>query len=389
MLESKGWMAALFVVACAGCGPKQQPQVGGETHWLAACDLDAHCERGSCICGICSLGCDGDAECEGSTPAACYDRRSPGVGRQCEGEAEAVTNSGICLAVCETDADCQAGTGCIAGACVTVNSDGADAGSAAVGMTVPKLPDVRASEFSSLSPEVDFDTPVAFPLPSFAMPEAARELVGVWSEVDCDPESIYSSCLRIEIAQAAGSGELTGTFVRVPADPADALGPSPRALETDTWYPPGTTVDDYSDLLWHPQSGVDYTILDAEYADGRLSFWVTPLEYWADWCALQSSYPASEVAADEWGRDYFCRPSEQIQSFEDSNSVHPNQAGLTPEALCFWDFSRACDCAVTGCFPAHWNEITLDLVRSADAMEGRVISSDKGTTEVRLRRVER
>lgn len=51
---------ALGLVACSG---KVGGDTGSESHWLKSCTNDGECQRGSCLCGRCTLECTQDSDC--------------------------------------------------------------------------------------------------------------------------------------------------------------------------------------------------------------------------------------------------------------------------------------------------------------------------------------
>jgi hypothetical protein len=110
-------LGAAAWLGMAGC--TVDPDVGGETHWLAECASDGDCGAGFCQCGVCTVGCMGDGECQGGEqPAKCYDLRSPGLAGACEGAD--ISQGGVCLATCTSASDCQSGQTCQAGACLSL-----------------------------------------------------------------------------------------------------------------------------------------------------------------------------------------------------------------------------------------------------------------------------
>ncbi len=52
----------LVAVSLGGCGLAEGDQ-GSESHWLTACEEDADCSVGSCLCGACTVGCDTVFDC--------------------------------------------------------------------------------------------------------------------------------------------------------------------------------------------------------------------------------------------------------------------------------------------------------------------------------------
>jgi hypothetical protein len=58
------WVLAPWVLlaACTPSGSDDEPQVGGESHWLRLCEEDAACQDGeSCQCGVCARPLEGGA----------------------------------------------------------------------------------------------------------------------------------------------------------------------------------------------------------------------------------------------------------------------------------------------------------------------------------------
>jgi hypothetical protein len=64
------WGAAVFVASCGGSSASNGTD--SNTHWLKDCVLDSQCGSLSCICGVCSSGCESDAACAAfGSEAAC------------------------------------------------------------------------------------------------------------------------------------------------------------------------------------------------------------------------------------------------------------------------------------------------------------------------------
>lgn len=378
-------LLALPALLSWGCDEREGPEVGGDTHWLAACDADAQCERGRCLCGICTEPCADSGACSGAVVAECYDADSPGVERQC-GARVIAEAEGICLAVCEDDLDCPQSTRCMAGACISdAAGDGSDAGTGA-GMApvieAPALPETRAEQFADLQPEVDFDTPVAFPLPRTTMAETSDTLIGNWRERDCPAEQPAQTCLRLEIVRSDEGGTITGRLFWDPLDPVLATT-RPPPQDADSWYPPDAPEGALSDLLWTRDPAIGYTMLDAELDGGRLIFWFSPLEVWSEWCALQTSYrheggephyqcipppDALEAATPELGKQVLCTNelSNGICELGDQpapcNCVTDAGESSYDSPLCS---PAACHCDADGCVTnwharRNWIELRVD-----------------------------
>jgi hypothetical protein len=61
------------------------------------------------------------------------------------------------------------------------------------------------------------------------------------------------------------------------------------AEDPDIGYPVGVAPEDYFNLRGNPRMG-PYTMFDPHFDGQRLQFWLSPLELWEGWCALQTSY---------------------------------------------------------------------------------------------------
>src|SRR4051812_50162097 len=79
----------LAVLVLAGaCHDESGPSAGTETNWLGACERDAECGVGQCVCGICSLACTTDADCLPEGPqAVCATADSAAAQAVCGGSA--------------------------------------------------------------------------------------------------------------------------------------------------------------------------------------------------------------------------------------------------------------------------------------------------------------
>ena len=90
----------LFALGGLGCN---SPTVGGETHWLRVCQVDAECgDAARCLCGICTKPCDDASACDAAGELnACAPADSAGTRAFC-----AAAETGLCLPSCSTDEDC-------------------------------------------------------------------------------------------------------------------------------------------------------------------------------------------------------------------------------------------------------------------------------------------
>ncbi len=112
--------AAVALMGLSHCGSgmaePEGPRTGGETgSWLAQCDATAMCdEELACICGICTLPCDGDDACAGSvcTSTLVYPGADLCVAEESPPDA-------ICVAACTSDATCPSfpNAVCLGGVC--------------------------------------------------------------------------------------------------------------------------------------------------------------------------------------------------------------------------------------------------------------------------------
>ena len=109
-LGISGSLAGLWLLAACAKDPAPAAS-GGETNWLAICDDTTDCERGSCICGVCTQACATPAACEGAFEGACAAADSR-IGRAC-GVAS------LCLPDCNADIACGDGFACRDGVCLT------------------------------------------------------------------------------------------------------------------------------------------------------------------------------------------------------------------------------------------------------------------------------
>lgn len=102
---------ALFIGS--GC-QTDAPQVGSQTNWLKACDAGDDCGDLVCLCGTCTLSCDGGNDCEALGSDSCVFAEETGASAVCNGTPP---TAGMCLPRCE-DEPCPEGTSCVAGVCL-------------------------------------------------------------------------------------------------------------------------------------------------------------------------------------------------------------------------------------------------------------------------------
>jgi hypothetical protein len=88
-----GWVGGLGLMLLQCTGPQAS---GSKTNWFVECDRDADCGTAlSCACGICTVSCGGDAECD---EGRCSSSLESSL--QCEGEE----TGRVCFP--ESDASC-------------------------------------------------------------------------------------------------------------------------------------------------------------------------------------------------------------------------------------------------------------------------------------------
>jgi hypothetical protein len=292
-LPSAWWIPCVLGALAVACS-SPRPNVGGETHWLLACNGPDDCgnEGLSCICGVCTRVCSEDGACAGSVDAACFDLSSPLLVRRCGG-SEAETSAGVCLAECTLASECDAPQVCVDGACVPSTSDAPDAGSSA-----PSREEIDS--FLDASTGLNWSTPIAAPVLRPTIAGADARLTGTWVERDCDPAEPAQlppfGCVRLTIEQDR-LGAVTGRLqVDRTAQAARRLGETPpfagevALVDPDIGYPPGMSPSSYWELTWKFPAGIPYRILDGHFEDGRFTFSWSKTDLWHDWCVQQTSH---------------------------------------------------------------------------------------------------
>jgi hypothetical protein len=107
-------LLALFL-SCSE--PASTPNVGSNTNWLTACEVNSECvDELMCHCGACSKGCTLDSDCAGYQGTACVSSAEDAAVALCRGAA-AWASPGICLPRCQPGGCAEAQT-CTLGACV-------------------------------------------------------------------------------------------------------------------------------------------------------------------------------------------------------------------------------------------------------------------------------
>ena len=108
-------LAATLLIACSAA---HGPSADSKSNWLSVCTKAACGEGLTCVCGVCTTGCDGEDACTGeSVDAMCVEAGKRGLPDQCS-SGKPQSTLGVCLHACGESADCQARQTCIGGACI-------------------------------------------------------------------------------------------------------------------------------------------------------------------------------------------------------------------------------------------------------------------------------
>jgi hypothetical protein len=408
------WIAISCGSALGCSDARPEASVGGDTHWLQACTEDADCERGSCLCGVCTESCTRDVQCAGEVEARCTETELADVAAACAARAEPQGElPGICLARCaDVDGDvdvCTDGLECSADVCVPASTA---APGAEPPVAVSERPSRRASEFADLEPSATLsfeDEVVPVPEPARSFSDPAEALLGTWRQPDCDPadgETQYFSgggCVTLVFERSEPDGMIVGrldSYTEVDTSewevPKQTFAP---AEDPDIGYPVGVAPEDYFNLRGNPRIG-PYTMFDPHFDGQRLQFWLSPLELWEGWCALQTSYrvpggsppyqcvPDGAATGDvevDYGKLVLCTSSwssgECVLSICGDFGNEPCESGQIVGCGCAMSGDEEgnpecsieyCRCDAEGCAP-NWYEARIDfqLEVDGDRMIGR------------------
>lgn len=183
MVRFLGWFA--FGACSLQCGATKT-ELGSETNWSIRCEQTRDCGEGACTCGVCTKGCDADADCEGLTRAACATKGSESHAFQCAGVAE--PEAGICLPRCERTRDCAEGQRCLAGSCVVDDDRPLDPGDGGAGDGgTSQGDDVEVVPVGSLTNELISEACSA-DLPEL-LPGCSVDMPSTWG-IDCDGDAV-------------------------------------------------------------------------------------------------------------------------------------------------------------------------------------------------------
>ena len=120
------WLMCTWVAlsACGRTAEGPETDIGSETNWLRQCQSSAQCGSGSCVCGVCSQGCQGDADCPSGL--RCKREDSALYAQACGVDA---LIPGLCAPECEEASECGGELSCVGGTCGPPASDApSDAG---------------------------------------------------------------------------------------------------------------------------------------------------------------------------------------------------------------------------------------------------------------------
>lgn len=380
---NKFLVIAVGVVISVHAGCSNDGKTSGETHWLGDCDRDADCSGGArCLCGVCTRTCSNDEDCGGPRPARCFETASPGLAKRC---GAAPPGPAICLGVCSRDADCPKGEVCLQGACVAASSEaGVEAGAVDSGPSSGDL----ATKYVHVDAGIVFHDAVEAPAPRTLIEGADDSLVGLWVEYGHDgtrctaenPVGYRSSvCMQLEITKDEGrGGYVAGVYWLITgvAAASDVAGPFAPASDAERGYPTELTPREYMDLVRAAHGPVRVRdaaspmlairrshVFEGHVTGNELSFWISPMELWSDWCTMQTPHPFQGNGV----RGYRCVPQDATESNTDLGRLvlcstrfdgdmcgngapcdcnKRSDAGVSP--LCA-DRNSACACTARGC----------------------------------------
>ena len=357
---------ALFSVcgmAAAGssCSGRPGPQVGGETHWLAACAEDQECGNTGliCRCGTCTRVCSSDTACGAANQAACFQANSPLLLQRCE-DLSSSPAVGLCLQRCNHAAECGGTRACVQGACVPSSQSDARAQPASTqpsqGQDTPPIQD-----FDAVDASVSWTQPVLVPALQPVITGGDDRILGTWLERDCTLAGprYALGCMRLEIVRSA-EGVVNGTLSFEPLagtenQPGTFVGPFQPPTDPAQGYPTELAFEDYSSLRLNPPSRVPFRMIDGLLANDRLTFSWSVIDVWHSWCQLQQPY-LWQVDERQY---YFCVPQDEAaqSTIPEGKIVLCTSAAFMPS--CGNDQGRETPCVCTGtsvdarCSPAY------------------------------------
>jgi len=368
------WHCVIWVLSACHSSRSNGPSADANTNWLSYCDVNTDCRNaGACICGLCTVTCQSDAECaRGERAASCVSPLAANSEQAC---AAIVQNSKqqICLADCDTGTDCAKGSTCTAGACwprpdsvVDLRDAGQDASTSSVRPVIGRPPSIDASmDIGSYDAAVSFETPgqLTEPMTHIKVTGDAPSLLGTW--VQKLPRLKPSGGLmRLDI-HASNSDGITGTLTfecPAHAENCDASPPLQPPTDPNLGYPLDLSPRDQDALRENLRSNFPYRVFDGRITAQGFRFWFSNNDVWREWCKLQTSYLVH--VGD--GATYTCladaATTEQLYT-------DPNRA-TGKQWLCVADNS-VCGCSAEACTVNPYGAARdVDLVRQGDTLQG-------------------
>jgi hypothetical protein len=296
-------LGALAGVAVIGVSCSHSPRLPGKAGWDEPCERDEDCAVAACHCGRCADSCDDGTGGRGSG-AGDEDASEPASSGGRAPRLDAGVSPGG-----------KAGSGGSQGADSGAGGYPAPGGRPSTGGVPSDRPD--PSDFRDAQAPQDFTDPVALPPPVPGLKGDLDAFVGTWAHqvVDGEPcnferpgsDATGAECVRLTIRKEAG-GTYSGTvLVQASAmNPRPVSGPFAPATDRSAGYPVGVDPKDYYHLRSLAPS-VEYRVFDGVFRDGTLTFWISPLDIYQGWCALQTPHEWSlEEGAGR--KEYRCVP---------------------------------------------------------------------------------
>lgn len=264
---------------------------------------------------------------------------------------------------------------------------------------------------------MDFTNPVSLPPPDVHFAGNLDEIVGTWAEKNsagqpCTPDASGSDlggtvCTRLEIVKNA-DGTFRGTMSRASSllNEPRVKGPFAPPTDFDVGYPTELEPKQYGDAReFTPE--VEYRVFDGTFRDGVLSFWISPLDLWQDWCARQTPYvweiegrkeyrcvpQTADASNTDLGKMALCTSAEDFPMCQEKNG-NPAPCPCVNEENGWFDFSLPlcslayCECSQTNCvaFTRNTSVASRFQLRGGELI-GNVTVTTPGNTPVTLMRI--
>jgi hypothetical protein len=262
-----------------------------------------------------------------------------------------------------------------------------------------------AAAYADVNAPQDFTQPVWLPAPTATIQGDLTDLVGSWVQVNtdgsaCTPSHSSSSfndvaCIHFDIKKdSSGSfvGDVYGDVANQdPRSGAPSVaGPFPPATDPTIGYPPTIPPSEYY-YARQFVPGVPYTMFDGAFANGSLTFWISGLDLWSNWCALQTSFlwnvagkqqyrcvaQTADPSTTDLGKLALCTSADDgptcttAQGFPESCSCL-DDAGNADIALTLCS-KTVCECSASQCrADLRSGEITVNLALQSNRLVGTV-----------------